>query len=74
MTIESMQKVIKVGSSLSVTIPAKDARFYNVKAGEILRIRYERPEGVDVHQAEVVEIARNLIKRHEKALASLSQR
>jgi antitoxin component of MazEF toxin-antitoxin module len=74
MTIKSIQKVIKVGSSLAVTIPARDARFYEVKAGEELEVTINRPDADISHQSEVVEIARKLIKRHEIALKNLSQR
>lgn len=74
MTIKSIQKVIKVGSSLAVTIPARDARFYDVKAGEELEITINRPEAASDHQTDVVAIARKLIKRHETALKNLSQR
>ncbi|MDB5182245.1 MAG: hypothetical protein JWO47_29 [Candidatus Saccharibacteria bacterium] len=74
MEIKSIQKVIKVGSSLAVTIPARDARFYDVKAGEELEVSISRPVAEDTHQTEVVEIARKLIKRHETALKNLSQR
>ena len=34
MTIKSIQKVIKVGSSLAVTIPARDAKQLGIKAGD----------------------------------------
>jgi antitoxin component of MazEF toxin-antitoxin module len=74
MTIRSIQKVIKVGSSLAVTIPAKDARFYNVKPGEELEVSIRRTEPVDEQKAEVVAIAQKLISRHQKALKNLSQR
>ena len=44
MNIKSIQKVIKVGDSLAVTIPAKDAKFNNIKAGELLEVDLHRPE------------------------------
>lgn len=34
MTIKSIQKVIKVGSSLAVTIPARDARSMGIEVGK----------------------------------------
>lgn len=37
-SIKSIQKVIKVGSSLAVTIPAKDARFAGIEAGQEVQI------------------------------------
>lgn len=38
MTIKSIQKVIKVGPSLAVTIPAKDARHAGIIAGQEVEI------------------------------------
>lgn len=34
MTIKSIQKVIKVGTSLAITIPARDAKQQGIKAGD----------------------------------------
>lgn len=36
MTIHTTQKVIKVGSSLAVTIPAKDVKQLNIQAGDMV--------------------------------------
>lgn len=74
MKIRSIQKVIKVGDSLAVTIPARDARHYGIKAGEELEIIAKRPAELDDHTVEVVELAQKLIARHKKALKNLSQR
>lgn len=74
MTITSIQKVIKVGSSLAVTIPAKDAQRYGLKQGEDLEVSFRRPESELKQSSEVVEIARKLIARHEQALKNLNQR
>ncbi len=38
MTIKSTQKLIKVGDSLAVTIPAKQARLAGLKVGEEVNI------------------------------------
>lgn len=38
MKITSIQKVIKVGSSLAVTIPARDAKRSGIVAGEEVKI------------------------------------
>jgi len=73
MTIKTTQKVIKVGDSLAVTIPAKDARRLSIKKGDDINVSYEKPE-VDQHTVEVVATAQELIKRHKKALKNLSQR
>lgn len=41
MKITSTQKVIKVGSSLAVTIPAKEAKASNLKVGSEVNISVE---------------------------------
>ena len=73
MTITTTQKVIKVGTSLGVTIPAKEVRRLGAKKGDELIASYQKPK-VDQHTLEVVSVTQNLIKRHKKALKNLSQR
>lgn len=74
MKITSIQKVIKVGSSLAVTIPAKEAKRYGIQPGEQLEISVARLQNASQHQVEIVELTQKLIKRHEQALKNLSQR
>ena len=74
MTIKSIQKVIKVGDSLAVTIPAKDARRLNIKHGDELNVSYEKPQLAKEHKVEIVELTQKLIRRHEQALKNLNQR
>jgi antitoxin component of MazEF toxin-antitoxin module len=74
MKITSIQKVIKVGSSLAVTVPAKDAKYFGVQPGDELQVDLTRPQKPADHQVEVVELTQKLIKRHKKALKNLSQR
>ena len=74
MTITSTQKVIKVGDSLAVTIPAKDVRALDLKKGDELNLSYEKKPAVDAHTVEVVELTQKLIERHQEALQNLSQR
>lgn len=74
MTIRSIQKVIKVGSSLAVTIPAKDAKYLHIQPGDELEVEYKVPQAVDAQKVELVELTQKLIARHEAALKNLSQR
>lgn len=70
MKIVSIQKVIKVGSSLAVTIPAKDAKYYNIQAGEDIEMSITRPQ----RDVELVKLTQELLIRHHQALKNLSQR
>lgn len=72
--IQSIQKIIKVGSSAAVTIPAKEMKRLGVKPGDELKVTYEVVENVPADKVELVGLTQKLIKRHEKALKNLSQR
>lgn len=50
MKITSVQKVIKVGQSLAVTIPARDARVLGVIAGQNVVMSIEQIEKPSVAQ------------------------
>lgn len=73
--IQSIQKVIKVGSSGAVTIPAKEMKRLGITYGDELKVTYEpvRPEP-DQAKVELVALTQKLIQRHQKALDNLSQR
>lgn len=74
--MKSIQKIIKIGSSQGVTIPAKDLRQLGLQDGDELEISYgPAPEKIAAdHSEEVVELTQQLIKRHQKALDNLSLR
>jgi bifunctional DNA-binding transcriptional regulator/antitoxin component of YhaV-PrlF toxin-antitoxin module len=75
MTITATQKIIKVGSSGAVTIPAKDMKRMGVSFGDELKLSFEPVKSKpDEHTLEVVGLTQKLIKRHDKALKNLSQR
>lgn len=74
MTINTVQKIIKIGSSAGVTLPAKDLKHAGFSVGTDVRITVEPIENVNEHTAEVVELTQKLIARHKKALKNLSQR
>ncbi len=73
--IQSIRKVIKVGSSGAVIIPAKEMRRQGIVYGDELEVTF-RPAGkpVDPEKLELVALTQKLIKRHQKALDNLSQR
>ena len=73
MTITTTQKVIKSGTSVGVTLPAKELKQMGVEAGDSVQITFE-PVAVDETRLELVELTQKLIKRHEKALKNLASR
>lgn len=74
MTIRSIQKVIKVGSSAGVTIPAKDLKRAGLMIGDEVVISVQAAPRSDIQKEEVVALTQQLIARHKKALKNLSQR
>ena len=47
MTIKTIQKVIKVGTSLAVTIPAKDARHAGITPGKNVELTVKLADNTD---------------------------
>lgn len=76
MTITTIQKVIKIGDSNGVTIPAKDLKRAGISAGDSVEVSFKLVSGSqpNAHEVEVVEMTQRLIARHQKALDNLSQR
>jgi len=73
MTIKSIQKVIKVGSSLAVTIPAKDARFYKIRAGDYVEVSITFPEPAKRRKVKIIAQTKKLVKRPKITLRKLIQ-
>ncbi len=76
MTIKSIQKVIKVGDSLATTIPAKDARAMNIKAGDNVVAAYTPMKNNDdkASDAEVLEAAKKMLSDYKQDFDNLAQR
>lgn len=45
MKSRTSQKVIKIGSSIGVTIPAEEARYHGIKSGQHVRMVVETQRG-----------------------------
>lgn len=75
MTIKSVQKVIKVGSSLAVTIPARDAKYAGLDSGSEVEITI-RPlhEEAVQHHAQITEEYEAFKAAYGQTLRNLSQR
>jgi antitoxin component of MazEF toxin-antitoxin module len=70
-TIESVQKIIKVGDSIAVTIPAKEAKAYGFKAGQLVKSRHEMLES---SLPEIAEQYEKFAKKYDSSLKNLSNR
>lgn len=75
MTIRSIQKVIKIGSSAGVTIPAKDLQHANIYAGdEVEVIIRKQKQSTHAEDAEVISAAKDILRRYHKDFENLSRR
>lgn len=74
MSIEAIRKVVKVGSSGMVSVPAKEMKHLGISYGDKLKVTFEPVESPSKEQVELVALTQKLIKRHKKALKNLSQR
>jgi len=72
--IQDTRKIIKVGSSGAVTIPAKEMRRLGVTYGDEVKATFEPVAKVSSETVELVALTQKLIRRHQKALKNLSQR
>jgi antitoxin component of MazEF toxin-antitoxin module len=74
-SVTTTQKIIKVGSSGAVTIPAKVMKQFGAVYGDNIEVEF-RPvvQMPSDDKVELVTLTQKLIKRHEQALKNLSQR
>lgn len=75
MTITSIQKVIKVGSSAGVTIPAKDLKYANIEVGDEVEITVRKGRNQQAaSDDEVVSAAKNILERYKQDFKNLADR
>ena len=74
MSIEAIRKVVKVGSSGMVSVPAKEMKHLGITYGDKLKVTFEPVDDPSKEQVELVKLTQKLISRHKKALQNLSQR
>jgi len=74
MTITSIQKVIKVGDSLAVTIPAKEARATGLEAGNQVEVSFKVVQ-TEAHKAENLDVEYEAFKKqYGQTLKNLTDR
>jgi len=73
MTITTIQKVIKIGSSRGVTLPARDLRALGIRDGDEIEVTVrKRSEAADDNQ--VLKTANSLLRRHKEDFSHLAKR
>ena len=71
--IKSIQKIIKVGTSAAVTIPAKEMKRQNFNYGDEVKITVESIKDNVPHE-KVMEEYSHFVKQYGKTLKNLSKR
>lgn len=73
MNITTIQKVIKIGSSHGVTLPARDLRALGIRDGDEIEVTVrKRSEAADDNQ--VLKTANSLLRRYKEDFSQLAKR
>ena len=72
--IQSIQKVIKIGSSGGVTIPAKELKRQNIAFGDEVEVIVRSLHAVSVEDQKVVDAAKKILTEYKQDFENLSQR
>ncbi len=75
MIIKSVQKVIKIGSSAGVTIPAKDLKKAKISIGDEIEITIRQEKSlVSANDAEVLAAAKKILADYKIDFKNLANR
>lgn len=72
--IKSIQKVIKIGTSGGVTIPAKELKRQNIAFGDEVEVIVRPLNSHSSEDKEVIASAKRILAEYKKDFASLAKR
>jgi bifunctional DNA-binding transcriptional regulator/antitoxin component of YhaV-PrlF toxin-antitoxin module len=72
--IQSTQKIIKIGTSGGVTIPAKELKRQNIKFGDEVEVIVRPIRSSGSEDQKVLEAAKSILKEYKKDFENLSKR
>jgi antitoxin component of MazEF toxin-antitoxin module len=72
--IQSIQKVIKIGSSGGVTIPAKELKRQNIHFGDDVEVIVRPIKTVNAKDAKVLDAAKSILDEYIQDFVNLSKR
>jgi bifunctional DNA-binding transcriptional regulator/antitoxin component of YhaV-PrlF toxin-antitoxin module len=72
--IQSIQKVIKIGSSGGVTIPAKDLKRQNIAFGDEVEVIVRPLHNTNSEDQEVLTAAKKILSDYRKDFENLANR
>ena len=72
--IQSIQKVIKIGTSGGVTIPAKDLKRQNIAFGDEVEVIVRPLRNVSDNDQVVIDAAKKILSDYKKDFSNLAKR
>lgn len=72
--IQGIQKVIKIGSSGGVTIPAKELKRHNIALGDEVEVIIRPLHTSNSEDQEVITTAKKILKKYQKDFENLADR
>lgn len=72
--IQSIQKVIKIGSSGGVTIPAKELKRQNIAFGDDVEVIVRPLSNISSTDAKVIKSAKKILLDYKKDFKNLAKR
>ena len=72
--IQSTQKVIKIGTSGGVTIPAKELKRQNIKFGDEVEVIVRPLRNESAEDKKIVDAAKAILKSYKKDFDNLAKR
>jgi len=72
--IQSIQKVIRIGSSGGVTIPAKDLKRQNIAFGDEVEVIVRPLHNTNSEDQKVIAIAKKILTDYKKDFENLAKR
>lgn len=72
--IQSTQKIIKIGSSGGITIPAKELKRENLAFGDEVEVIVRPIHKANADDQQVVDTAKSILRTYKRDFENLSQR
>lgn len=72
--IQSIQKIIKIGTSGGVTIPAKELKRQNIAFGDEVEVIVRPLHGARSEDQKVITAAKNILTKYRKDFENLAKR
>ena len=72
--IQSIQKIIKIGSSGGVTIPAKELKRQNLTFGDDVEVIVRPVNKTSAENKKIIDTAKSILEQYKKDFDNLAQR